>query len=394
MIEIAAIVGKELKTIMRDPVGLFMLFVLPAIFIIVLSVALQGVFSSGNTSERLEVLAINRDLGELGEKILEGLNRTEIFKTVTGEEKISDKSIRELIDDGSFEMAIIVPPKFTEAVFFKDDAVVEILVDPTLSNEVAYSLKSAAENIAHGFSMDALRKKVGLDPGGAGRSGLKVERVFVSSSENSEMKPNEVQQNVPGWTIFALFWISQLLALSIVGERLKGSYRRILLSPANTMQYLVGKTVPFLLINIAQAVVMFGLGVLLLPLLGCSRLQIGSYPALLLVTVAISLVANGFGVFMASISKSETFVASISAALIIIMCVIGGIMVPKFVMPSYMQKMSLFVPHGWAMEAYQDIIVRNFGIAKTAHYLGILAAWALAFFSMGAVAMKRWRSYE
>ena len=44
MIAILSIINKEIKLLLRDPGGLIMLFILPASFIFVLSLALQGTF--------------------------------------------------------------------------------------------------------------------------------------------------------------------------------------------------------------------------------------------------------------------------------------------------------------------------------------------------------------
>jgi ABC-2 type transport system permease protein len=180
-----------------------------------------------------------------------------------------------------------------------------------------------------------------------------------------------------------------MLALSIVNERQSGSYKRILISPITLTQYIFGKVAPFIIVNIVQAVFMFAIGAYVLPLFGCAELVITNVPALFLVTLAISVVSISFGLFMGSMSKSGTIVASVTAAVLIIMCVIGGVMVPKFVMPSFMQKMSLFVPQGWAVDGYQDILVRGYGVPDILPALGILMLFALGFFVIGMVRLNR-----
>ncbi|MCP4708252.1 MAG: ABC transporter permease, partial [Planctomycetes bacterium] len=161
------------------------------------------------------------------------------------------------------------------------------------------------------------------------------------------------------------------------------------ISPITLTHYVIGKIIPFVFVNIIQAVFMFAIGVYVLPLLGCAELVITNMPALFLVTLAISVVSISFGLFMGSISESGTIVASVTAAVLIIMCVIGGVMVPKFVMPSFMQKMSLFVPQGWAVDGYQDILVRGYDVPDILPALGILMLFALGFFVIGIVRLNR-----
>ena len=63
-------------------------------------------------------------------------------------------------------------------------------------------------------------------------------------------------------------------------------------------------------------------------------------------------------------------------------------MVPKFVMPSYMQELSLLVPHGWAIECYQDVLVKDYDIELIMPKVMVLLAFAIGFFVVGILKMK------
>ncbi|MCP4610686.1 MAG: ABC transporter permease [Planctomycetes bacterium] len=425
MRQILAIIEKELKTISRDPVGLVMLFILPAFFVVTLSVALQGAFSSGNTKERMNILVINKDNGEVGKNIIEALEDTGIFRIVAGVDKknLSKKEVKREIEKGNYRLAIVIPRQSTQAAAFEEDIKIDILVDPILPSEFAYIVRSAIQGVVYTSiiggllekehivekkykeQITILTKNTGMgeeetskidnddypyftqSTNYLGERGLQVDHAYVMNDKKASV-PNSVQQSVPGWTIFALFWITQLLAINIVNERASGSYKRIMVSPVTMTQYIAGKTFPYLVINIIQAVFMFGIGIFILPHLGCNRIEIGNYTALALMTVAISFVSNGFGILIASVSRSYSFAATISAALLIIMCVLGGIMVPKFVMPSFMQQLSLFVPQGWAMDGYQNIIVKGYDTVEVSSCIGALLLFGAVFFTIGIAKMK------
>jgi ABC-2 type transport system permease protein len=427
VIKLVSIAVKELKIIIRDPVGVAMLFVLPAVFILVLSVALQGAFSERNVDEKFRMLVVNHDPGDFGPALMEALEKSGKFDVVThvdGKE-LTEEAATQQLENGSYSIAITIP-KFTEqALLLELDETIQIRVDPVISKAVAYAIKGSVQNFVHMVMVETHLEKNriteqsyqqrmvrsreranimrGQSRDGAERvafehqtqstnylndRGLLVDQSYIAM-ESEDITPNEVQQNVPGWTVFALFWIAQMLALNIVNERQSGSYKRILISPITLTQYIIGKVTPFVIINIVQAVFMFAIGAYVLPLLGCSELVITNMPALFLITIAISVVSISFGLFMASISKSGTIVASATAAVLIIMCVIGGVMVPKFVMPSFMQKMSLFVPQGWAVDSYQDILVRNYGVSDILPAIGILMLFALGFFVIGMFRLSR-----
>jgi ABC-2 type transport system permease protein len=120
--------------------------------------------------------------------------------------------------------------------------------------------------------------------------------------------------------------------------------------------------------------------VLVLPWLGCPRLELGDPLALLLLTAAISPVVVAFGLFMASVSRSHFTVGVLTATLLVLMAIAGGIMVPKYLMPQSMQTLSLFLPHGWALDGYQLVLVRGAGPVDVLPQVGMLLLFAAGFF--------------
>jgi len=391
MSRISALVTKELKLLFRDPGGLFMLFVLPAMFILVLSVALQGAFSSYDHKEKMVVLVVNHDQGDVGAGLLEALDESGYFRPVVEIDSSSltrDVVLAEL-NRGAYQIALVIPEHTTKAIRFEEDAEIEVLIDPALSREFANAVKSSVLHFVH---VNQIRVLLGLLAEVTGRVPqgeefdqeelpmLEVRQEYASSG-GERAYPNSIQQNVPGWTVFALFWIAQLIAINFISERTSGAYQRILVAPVSMVVYLVGKTIPFMVINLLQGLFMFCVGVFVVPLLGCPELDIANPVAIFAITLSISLVAVGFGLFMSSLSDSTFHVASVSAAVLIIMTVLGGIMVPRFVMPSFMQDMGLLVPHGWALDAYLDVLVRGATFTQVLPHIGVLLLFATAFAS-------------
>jgi ABC-2 type transport system permease protein len=201
--------------------------------------------------------------------------------------------------------------------------------------------------------------------------------------------PNVVQHNVPAWALFGLFFISQQIASSLLEEKKLGTFRRLQVAPISRTALLLGKLVPFFLVNLAQVATMFAVGVLLLPMLGAPRLAIGSHPfALLAITVAASLSASGLGLLMAALAKTAEQIGGLGSMLVVTMAALGGVMVPRIAMPRSMQTVGLLTPHAWALTAYQDVLVRGAGLATVLPAIAALLGFALLFF---AVALVRFR---
>jgi len=395
---IYAIIVKDLKLLVRDPGGLLMLFVLPALFIAVLSVSLRGAFSSSEDDSRLAILLVDEDEGDAGKLYREGLTAAGCFDVVEAVDGDALDAARAgaLVEGGRYRIAVVVPDRADEALALRRAAEIRMIVDPALSQELALAIENTLKNLAYLGTIGGLLGRTGAlgkgeTPGGRlARDGLSVS-LETAGCGREEALPNSVQQNVPGWTIFAMFWIAQILALSIINERTSGAFTRLLVAPISLLHYAVGKLVPYLVVNLVQAALMFAIGVYLLPLLGCPRLEISNLPGLALLTGCVSLVALGFGFLMSSMSRTSLLAASVSASALVVMSVVGGIMVPKLVMPEVMQTASWFVPQGWALEGYLDILVRGRGVGDVLPHAGVLLGFALLSFIVSAWRMSRMR---
>jgi len=386
-VRLLAIAGKELRLLLRDPGGLVFLFVLPAVFIVVLSFALQGAFTSGPAQERFDVLVVDEEGLELGAALAEGLDASGRFRALASldGQPLDRAGALRALRAGRHQVAVVVPAGSTRAAGLRADENLEVLVDPALSGEFASAVTQLVQAVVLRFELEGLQRVVNASEladfafeGHVGDRCLQVRQVYTGRP-GAELRPNSVQQTVPGWTIFALFWISQILAINLIQERLSGAYRRILVSPISFAGYLTGKMLPFFAINLLQAALMFAIGVWGLPWLGAPALELREPWALVAMTGAISVAALGFGLVMAALSRTVFLVASLSASVLIIMAILGGIMVPKFVMPEAMQRLSLVVPHGWALDGYLDILVRGADLRHVAPSIAAVLAFGLAF---------------
>ena len=64
----------------------------------------------------------------------------------------------------------------------------------------------------------------------------------------------------------------------------------------------------------------------------------------------------GFGLMIAGLVKTKQQAMAISAVLIVVTCMLGGVYWPIDIVPELMQKMALAVPQSWAMSGFKEII--------------------------------------
>ena len=99
-------------------------------------------------------------------------------------------------------------------------------------------------------------------------------------------------------------------------------------------------------------------GMYIVPLLGGDSLVIeGNIPLIFLISSAISFAAISFAILISNISKSTEEATSIGGLSNIILAALGGVMVPKVVMPLFMQDVTNYSPMAWGLESFLEVFV-------------------------------------
>ena len=114
-----------------------------------------------------------------------------------------------------------------------------------------------------------------------------------------------------------------------------------------------------------------------------STSELGSAPALLVVSVPLALAATGLGMAIAGFARSETQGSGLAVVLVLASAALGGAMVPSFIMPELMQAIGRITPHAWAIQGYQDVLVRGQGVSGIWLESGVLLAFAAVFTAVG-----------
>jgi ABC-2 type transport system permease protein len=194
-----------------------------------------------------------------------------------------------------------------------------------------------------------------------------------------EAMPNSVQQNIPAWTLFAMFLIAIPLSGSIIKERDYGTLRRLRAMPISAATMLSAKIAIHVLVCLVQFGVMLLLGTFVLPLVGTPTLELGSHVfALLGVATASALAATGFGILVGSVAGTNEQASVFTATAVVIASGLGGLMVPSFLMPAAMEKIGRFMPLNWGLDAFLELLVRDGDLQAVLPQIYLL----LAFFGV------------
>jgi ABC-2 type transport system permease protein len=414
--QIIALTIKDLKVIFKDTGGVAALFLMPAMFIIVMSNALAGSFG-GSSDQLINVLVVNLDRGATGATLVDSLTASGGInvETTWDNQPLTRAQAEQLIVDQQRSIAIVIPADFSDAlqkVAFDQaaqSAQIVLVADPATSQQVLGPVKGALTGLSQqaaftglmpqgiDLMLNAIDQNGGTVPANM-KDALKENGSFTTTSSGQslvvikqtqpadmhiEQYPNTVQQNVPGWALFGVFFISGILAQSILEEKRTGAFRRLVAAPMSRSTVLLGKLVPHVFVNLIQIAILFLVGYFVLPLTGLPRLEWGAHPeGLILISICASITANALGLLLAAIGKSEQQVSGLSTLLVLTLAAIGGVMVPRFVMPEFMQTLGVISPHAWALNAYQDILMRGYGIVEILPECAVLLAMAVAMFAV------------
>jgi ABC-2 type transport system permease protein len=257
------------------------------------------------------------------------------------------------------------------------------MADPALNRQILSSIHGTVQGvIQRRFLLARLKPMMEGMGAGAFDPGPAWPGIRMSGGSNHETRPTATEQHIPGYTIFGVFFIVLTLASGFLREKQEGTFRRILTAPMGKAGLLVGKLIPYYLVNLVQIGLMFAVGVAIF------RVRLGSIPALIVVSLALAASANGLGLLVAAIGRTEAQVNGLSVLLAVSLSALGGMMVPRFIMPQGLQRLSRFTPHAWALDGYHDVMIRGLGVRDILPESGVLLGFAVLFF---ACALWRFR---
>jgi ABC-2 type transport system permease protein len=382
-----ASVTKELRIISRDRLALVVFFIMPVVFVLVLSLQLQDAFGDRTVSS-MAVLVVDEDADTVGKAVVASLRGNPHLKLeLRSGENTSDRVIRQSVREGQYQFAVLIPPGASKrartriadlAAGVPADLILEppvelrLFSDPALRGDYRAVLEGglnlAQYDVEMHMARDQLEKNLRLFTGKQSLSLPKLDNAHVFAEVQSESVtgarcdklPTSVQQNAPAWTLLAMFFLAVPLSVSFIRERDQGSLFRLQTMAVPGWVVLGGKAALFFGINQIQMVLILSASVYVLPLLGGDRLDPGQNPlALILLGGSASLAAIGFGILVALYARTAEQATSFSAAAIMILAALGGILVPKSVMPQFMQAVSAISPLSWGLDGFLDVFVRG-----------------------------------
>ncbi len=391
MYKLKATIIKDIRILLRDKVGIALMFIMPIILVVIVTSIQNSTFQLVNKN-RIAMMVCNRDTGKLSTQLIQSIDKIGMFKLVNIPKSESEESIKNRMRGKDALLAIVIPADYTQKITAKaknvsgkalnsfglngDTANKKISVNPLtmyfqpiLQQSYRFSingaLRSALQIVESRETLRQLYFAINEKPLPEAlekdllNNQTNINEVPVSISGGTIM-PNASQHNVPAWTIFAMFFIIISLGGSVVREKLSGSFIRLKTLPTDFMVALISKQITYLGVTVLQAVVIFSMGLWLFPLIGLPALNLPSdYLALLVVTLVCGWCAVSYAICMGVYAHTQEQANGFGAVSIVILAAIGGLLVPSFAMPDGFKTVAVFSPLHWSIEAYYSLFLEG-----------------------------------
>ncbi|MCB2295989.1 ABC transporter permease [Clostridium algoriphilum] len=361
-----------LKITFRKKANIIVYLILPVVIV----VFVMSVYSSMDS--KLKVGIDNKATnGIIAKDFVAALNGQDKFKIQT----VKEEEINDLVVEGKVDCVITIPADFDRSVYNAKINKIQITAikgqeaTTWVQNYVNYYVKSLMMIGKASGGDKAIFNKL--------YKGFKVKTLNVHSNVVKDESLNNLKtvQSIGFLIMFMLQGATTTSGL-ILKEKKEKTYFRIFTTPVNSRTYIGANILANMCIMVAQSIlVIFASKYILKLTTGVPDLQ------LLVILILFGFVCVTLGILLVAFSTTTNQAGAMATLIITPTCMISGCFWPSELMPEFMRKIADFLPQTWALQAIRELQSgKTFGAIVP--LLGILVAFALAFFLIGMYKMK------
>lgn len=359
------IAQKDLRLVLRDRAGIFWIAVFPVLF----SLFLGAVLERWSARDDLALSIALTDLDKSPESKLYVKRLVGIESLSVHERKL--EAARELLVRGEVD-AVVVLAKGIGAIpdWYSGSAeVIRVEADPSRRREASYVKGLLLEA---GLAR-AIEDELTSDP----RTAIRVVQTpAVREATSAELV-------TPAAVLWGLVGCAAAFAISLASERRAGTLRRLRSLPLHDWQVLSGKALACWTACMTIALVIL-LGALLL-----FQVRLGSPLALVVVIGALAFCFTGLMAAISTLGASEQSVAGAGWGTLLVLGMVGGIMVPRMIMPAWLVSVGAYSPVRWGLVALEHALWRGGGMRAWVEPAALLVGVGLLGLFAGALLLRR-----
>lgn len=378
MREIALLLRKDLLLIVREPSNVVMLLLMPLL--------IATIFGSinnqrGGGSEML-VAVVDNDQSRTSADYIVRLDAQDAVAASTMPLQAAMDAMRM----GRRAAYMVIGPNFGAALdrfpFANDSPAVHIIADPRRPE--AKGILTGAVFSAAVEQIEARSEETG---GIASRYRLEPVTVTASDFETDITAPaTAFEITIPQAALWSILTCVAMMSISLSAERMQHTLLRVRISPTPMWKLLAAK--------ILSCMIAIGCGVSIVFLFGVLVFGISLHSVAFLLAAVLSAAFCFAGIMLAigSYGRNPGTVAGMAWTIILLFAMLGGGMIPYFLMPGWMEAVSSFSPGKWTILALEGAVWRKFDLREMFPPCLILVLVGLAGTTIGVLRLNRERA--
>ena len=375
-----------LKITLRDKGALVWLLVMPLIWTVLIG-SMSGPKSSSNT---IPVGIINLDNGTYGSNFESYLAKEKDIVIVI---KKDETELAQLVKDTKVSVGLIIPQDFSDSLKLNRSVEIKLLKSEKSSS---YFIEELIGKVAKRMSIDALSANFALEKLNTlvqvpETSKPEIwERAYKIADAYFEPSPSiavnykvlaveQKEQNVavgmnlssPGFAAMFVMMGVFFAGAAMVAERHHGTLARLLTTPTSKFSIISGEMLGFFLLGLVQFLILILFGQYVL------GVNWGNSPfGVALLTVSYVLAVTGLGTLLSVFVRTSGQAGAFAVLVSMVTSMIGGSWWPIEIAPKFMQSIARFTPQYWAVNGFNKIITRGFGVSSVLSNFYVLIAIA------------------
>ncbi len=384
---------KDIKQLVRDKRAFLFLVLMPIVFTVFMGIMLTP--PSQESDPRLPIGFINQDQsGTLGAEFRSLLESSEAVKPIGVEQNDATRG-GELVRDGKIAALVVVPDRFSAALLADEPIKAIVIVDP---NSQAGQTASSALNTATGRLLGAIEAarlstaehpenfdavlKAALAAWQKPPIGVTVETMNAPQEEKNPALGG-FKQSAPGMLVqFTIFGLTATATILVI-ERKSRTLQRMLTTSMRRWEIIAGHLLAMFVVILLQEALLILFAQLFL---GVNYLR--EPLATLLVMVSFGAWIAALGLFISTFAKTDEQAVMWSLLAMFVLTALAGAWFPLDITGQAFNTIGHLTPGAWAMDGFQNIVVRGLGFASVLVPALVLWGFAALFFGLAVWRFK------
>jgi len=356
---------KEFRQIFRDPAIIRIIFMVPAVQLIILPLA------ADYEIKNISITVVDHDHSEYSRQLINKVTSSGYFHlsqyTASYKEALHD------IEKDKADLILEIPAAFEKNLVREDEANLFIAVNAI--NGVKANLGGAyLRSIIQDYNREVRLKWIQLP-----RFSPEL-NIDVTSSNWFNPSMNYRYFMVPGILVVLVTMVGSFLAsLNIVKEKEIGTIEQINVTPVKKYQFVIGKLIPFWILGLIIMTIGFIIARVIYGII-----PLGSFSTIYLFAGVYLLAVLGLGLLISTYTSTQQQAMLLSFFLMMVFILLSGLYTSIDSMPVWAQWVTRFNPVTYFIEVMRMVVLKGSGIAdikiQTLTVLGfaiVLNGWAI-----------------